>query len=278
MARIRYSFGSRHTGHIENIRKQRKEFPVIVEEVLRISDIVLEVLDCRFIDETRNFLLEEVIKEVGKKIIFVLNKADLIDVRKVEKELKKSMRPYVFVSSKNGFGAKKLRDKIKIESKRVELNGRERVQVGVVGYPNTGKSSIINLVTRKGKAKISKQAGFTKGIQKIRLTENILLLDTPGVISESEYSSSKKDILKNALVGARTFSNVKNPEYIVFYLMKENSKAIEKFYGVKDYGDSEMLIEKVGRKKNFLQKKGEVDIDRTARAILKDWQEGKINP
>jgi hypothetical protein len=277
MVRIRYSFGSRHTGHIENIKKQRKEFPVIVEEVVRISDIILEILDCRFIDKTRNFMLEKLVRKMKKKIIFILNKSDLVDFREVEKNLKRNMKPYVFVSSKTGFGAKALRDRIKIEAKRVGSEKQKKVQIGIVGYPNTGKSSLINLITRKGSTRISKQAGFTKGIQKIRLTEDILLLDTPGVIPEKEYSTLKEKILRNALVGARTFSDVKNPEDVVFYLTKDNSKVIEKFYGVESSGDFEVLIEKVGRKKNFLKKGGEVDSDRTARAILKDWQEGKIN-
>lgn len=278
MVRIRYSFGSRHTGKIKNIAKQRKEFPEIVNEVIRISDIILEVLDCRFANKTRNLALEECVKWMNKKIIFVLNKADLVEINEIKKNLKKELKPFVFVSSKTGYGAKDLRNKIKIEAKRIKLDNKERVQVGIIGYPNTGKSSLINLLARKGSAKTSKQAGFTKGIQKIRFTKDVLLLDTPGVIPTEEYSTSEEKVLKHTEVGARTFSDVKNPEEVVSYIMKDNLKAIEKFYNVDSSGDSEKLIEEVGKKKNLIRKKGEVDTDRTSRKILRDWQEGKITP
>ena len=136
---------------------------------------------------------------------------------------------------------------------------------------------MINLITRRGAARTSKQAGFTRGIQKIRLTDEILILDTPGVIPDERYSSSdEENIATDAILGARTFSDVKNPEEVIYSLMKRASEKIEKFYGIEAKGDSEILIEEVGRKKNFLLKKNKVDIDRTARQIIRDWQEGKI--
>jgi ribosome biogenesis GTPase A len=277
MARVRYSFGSRHTGRIENIRKQREKFPDVVKKVVDISDIILEVLDSRFIEETRNVALEKRISDAGKKIIFVLNKSDLIDIRDVEGKIDKKMKPFVFVSCKSGRGSNDLRNRIKIEAKRVDIGGRSRVQVGIIGYPNTGKSSLINLITRKGAAKISKQAGFTKGIQKIRLTEGIQILDTPGVIPDERYSSSNEESKSfDAMVGARTFSDVKNPEDVVYFILKNNLNKLENYYGVDSEGDYEKLIDEVGMKKNFLKKGGEVDVDRTARQILKDWQEGKM--
>ena len=149
--------------------------------------------------------------------------------------------------------------------------------VGVVGYPNVGKSSLINLITRRGDAKTSKQAGYTRGMQKIRLNDKISILDTPGVIPESRYSGDTKMALsQDAKLGARTYSDVKDPEDVVFYLMKENFEKLEKFYKIKAGGDVEVLIEELGRAKNFLRKGGKIDVDRTARLILKDWQEGKI--
>jgi ribosome biogenesis GTPase A len=277
MVRIRYSFGSRHTGRIENIKKQRKKYPDVMKEVIRISEIILEILDSRYIDETRNKEIEEEIKKQGKKIIFVLNKADLIDSEKLEKTLPRELKPYVFVSAKTRKGSNNLRNKIKIESKRADIGEKKRVHIGVIGYPNSGKSSIINLITRRGVTGTSRQAGYTKGMQKIKMSEGILILDTPGVIPESKYSSSAKmTFSEDAKVGARSYNDVKDPEDIVHYLMKDFSKEIEKYYKIDSNEDSEILIEKLGHERNFLKKKGKVDIDRTSRIILRDWQEGKI--
>jgi len=277
MVRVRYSFGSRHTGKIKNIKKQRGKYPDVMKDVVRISDIILEVLDSRYIDETRNLEMEASMEKLGKRLIYVLNKADLVDVKKIEKKLPGELSPYVFVSTKSRKGARDLRDRIMIEAKRVDLGDRKRVHVGIVGYPNVGKSSIINLVARKGAAPVSSKAGYTRGMQKIRMSEGILILDTPGVIPESKYSSSSSvRFMEDAKIGARTYSDVRDPEDVVHYLMKEHWGYIERFYGLEALGDVDRLIESLGRERGFLGKGGVVDIDRTARLILRDWQSGDI--
>ncbi len=275
----RYSFSSRRTGHIENIRKQRAKYPLLAEKVIRMSDIILEILDSRFIQETRNPELEKQIRKEEKKIIYVFNKSDLIDIKKVSEE-DKMLNPKIFVSCTERRGIKELRNKIKALSSQIKkpvdkvLN---KITVGVIGYPNTGKSSIINLLTGRGSAGIGADAGFTKSIQKIRLTSGIALLDSPGVIPGKEYSTSNsKTWFKNTKVGARSYGQVKNPEVVVSDLMKEYPLLLENFYKISAQGNSEILIEELGRKKGFLNKGNKVDEDKTARLILKDWQQGKI--
>jgi len=279
--RVRYLFSSRRTGHIENIRRQRQKYPKIVLDLIKISDLVLEVLDARFPEETRNLELEELIKQNGKKVIYVLNKIDLVDVEKKKEEMRKlKLYPYVLVSCRKRIGSTELRNRIKMEAKNVVLDGNmKRVQVGVIGYPNTGKSSLINFLTGKNSAKTGAAPGFTKGMQKIRLTSEILILDTPGVIPDKDYSNTdSKAISGHTKVGARSFDKVKDPDVAVAYLMKDYSKEIESFYGVDANGDSELLLEEVGKKNNLLKKGGVVDDDRAARLVLRDWQIGKITP
>ena len=262
----------------ENIAKQKEKFPKLVGDILRISDIILEVLDARFIEETRNFELEEMIKNQGKKIIYVLNKSDLIDIDKKKEELQEmKLFPHHFISCKERKGIKQLRNQIKIAVKKLDIGDKERYQVGIVGYPNTGKSSLINILIGKASARTGGQAGFTKGIQKIKLTSEIQILDTPGVIPEEEYSHTQKGaIQKHAKIGARTTDTIREPEVIIEGLMRDHPKEIEEFYGVDVKGDAELLIEEVGKKKNFLRKGGGVDEDRTARLVIRDWQEGRV--
>lgn len=278
MARVRYSFSSRRTRHIENIRKQKKKIPSLVKEIIEVSDIILEILDSRFIQETRNKELEGLIKHQGKKIIYVLNKSDLVNLKsKIIGVSLFKISPYIFVSCKRRRGVSELRNKIKIEAKKLDITGR-KVQVGVIGYPNTGKSSIINVLSGRSSARTGSEAGFTKGVQKISLSSDIVLLDTPGIIPGLEYSHTREEaIKKHAKIGARTSNTIRDPEMVVFELMKNYSKQIEKFYKIDAKGDSEVLIEKLGRKKSFLKKKGVVDEDRTSRLIIKDWQEGSTN-
>ena len=345
MVRVRYSFGSRHTGRIENIKKQRAKYPDVMRNVIEISDIVLEILDARFVEETRNLAVEEDVLKSGKKLIYVFNKCDLVSLRKLEKNLPRWMRPYVFVSATKGIGLGDLKSRIKMEAKRILVARKsagirdlglgisgggegakfvkkkhgvgkvklkpvekmamgkrdenwERVHVGVIGVPNAGKSSVINFVTRKGVAKVGGKAGFTKGMQKIRMSENILILDTPGVIPESRYTTEKKGFAADVKIGARSYGDVRDPEGAVGYLImapepvdaenltedeiatidecERNARAIDGFYGIDARGDSEVLIEELGRKKGFLGKGGVVDEDRAARLVLRDWQSGDI--
>ncbi len=274
--RIRYSFSSRHTGKIANTNLHRKPIPALVKGIIRISDIVLEVLDARFIEETRNRELERMILDSGKKIIFILNKADLVDVVELKRNIDlEGLKPYVLVSCRTREGIGELRTRIKIEAKRMKQ--KRNTHIGIIGYPNTGKSSLINVIAGGGHAKTASESGFTKGMQKIRLAKGILLLDSPGVMPEREAPAHKiAHARKLSIIGVKTFDRAKNPDFIVSELMKEYPGAFENFYGIEADGDTEKLIEELGRRNKFLKKGGQIDVDRAARMILKDWQFGKI--
>lgn len=260
---------------LSNLRKQAGKFPELLTKIVETSDIILEILDARFIDETRNKEIEKFIQNKGKKILYVLNKSDLIKKEKL-KGLDE-VRPYVLVSATKRTGGRELRDKIKSLSKTIELKDNyERFSVGVIGYPNTGKSSIINLLIGKNSAKTGAAAGFTKGIQKLRLSSEIVLIDSPGVIPTKEYSNSDQEKMsRHAMVGARDYNKIKEPELVVSYLVSRCKKSFENFYQMQ-FKDSEELIELLGKKKNLLQRGGIADTDRVARLIIRDWQEGKI--
>ena len=275
--RVRHSFSSRHTRKTKNIRKQRGKYPLLAKKIIENSDIILEILDARFVQETRNRDFEKEINKKGKKIIYVLNKSDLINKNKVR--ISEELNPYVFVSATNRKGIKKLRDRIKRESKEVnkEREINQKIIVGIIGYPNTGKSSLINSLIGKSSAGVGSDAGFTKSLQKIKLSQDIVLIDSPGIIPEKEYSPQDKEkIALNTKLGARSYSQVKEPELVVANIMKSYSNLLENFYKIDAKGDPEILLEKLGKRKGFLKKGGEANEDATARLIIRDWQQGKI--
>ncbi len=275
MVRVRYSFGSRHTGQISNINKQRKKYPKILDEVVEKSDIILEVLDARFVEETRNFEVERLIKKKKRKIIYVLNKMDLIDKDEIEKKLK--IRPYAFISCAKRQGSVALRGLIRRMAKDIQPDKDGKIFVGIIGYPNTGKSSIINFLTGRSVAKIGNEAGFTKGMQKVKFTNEISILDTPGVIADVQYSmDDSKKLIQQTKVGARSYNKVKDPDLVVQGLLNQYENLFQKHYDIKNVEDSDDFLEILGRRRGFLKKGDNVDLDRTARVVLKDWQNGVI--
>ncbi len=308
--RIRYDYSSRMTRTIDPHNKHRRSFTSQALEVIRISDVILYILDARFIDETRNRELEKVMNEKDKIVITILNKSDLVNISKLkDSQDLKSLSPYIFVSTKTLIGRKKLRDQIKIEVKRLKaagkifsenedeemkeeaLKGHKRVigktqwlkltkkaHIGIIGYPNTGKSSVINMLTGRSAAKASAQSGLTKGIQKVKFSADILILDTPGVIEDREYEPHEEEFMeKQGKIGARVYASVKNPEAAVAKILEDYPGVLEKFYSIEANGDVEILIDELGRKKKFMLKGDNVDVDRTARYILKEWQSGAVS-
>jgi hypothetical protein len=272
--RVRYSFSSRKTGRVDLTNVHKKPVPRLVKEVIGMSDIILEVLDARFIEETRNREMEEIVAKMGKKLIFVLNKADLADMDGLKDGALEGIGLHVFFSCKTKLGRGSLRTLLKIEAKRLK---KKEVKIGVIGYPNTGKSSLINLLAGRSAAGVAAEAGFTKGMQKIRIARGIILLDTPGVMPEEEAPAHRTEHAKKlSIIGVKTWDKVKNPEFVVFQIAKENPGLLERFYRIDAKGDSEVLVEELGKRNRFLTKGGIVDIDRTARFILRDWQDGKI--
>ncbi|MFH1802483.1 MAG: GTPase [archaeon] len=276
--RVRYAFSSKYTQKFRKpptTNKHSVAFTKMVQEIIEKSDVVLEILDARFIEKTRNKELEADVRNKNKKLIFVLNKADLVDINELKHNYDLTqIEPYVLFSSKNRVGRARLREIISIEAKKSKF---KNALVGIIGYPNTGKSSLINVLCGGKRAGISSQAGFTQNIQKVRFRENIYILDSPGVIMGGEENSiNEKIVKKQTEIGARDYNKAKYPDLILNEIMQEHPKIFDKFYGVDSGGEVEVLLEKIGRQWGFLKKGGEVNADRTARRILKDWQEGKI--
>ena len=259
--------------------KHKTSVPSLIDQVISEADIILEVLDARFIEKTRNVELENKIKSLGKVLIYIFNKSDLVDINKIKlEEDYGDLKPSLFFSSTNRKGSATLVRMIKIQVKKIKKDAeKDAVNIGVIGYPNTGKSSMINLLAGRAVSRTSSEAGFTKGIQKIKIFSGVYLIDTPGIIPiEEKTYGNRKLLAKHAKIGATTWYKAKDPDVIVFEIMKEYPGILEAHYNIPADGDVEVLIEKLGRRLSYLKKGNEVDEDRTAKHILRQWQEGKI--
>lgn len=231
-----------------------------VNKVIADADVVLEVIDARFIEQTRHKEVEDKVLRAGKELLYVINKCDLVEREELEKQ-KKYLKNAVFVSSTQYHGLNMLRERIMIIGKRL---GWDKVRVGVVGYPNVGKSSLVNALKGSKSASTSSSAGHTRGVQKI-VKRGLIFLDTPGVIPYKE-----KDHAKEIIISSKDFNQVKDPEDAVFILLEHYPEKLKAHFEVDLEGDE--FLETIALKKNFLKKGGVPDTMRAAKEILRWWQ------
>ena len=241
----------------------------IVNKVIGQADILLMVLDARMLDKTRNQEIEDKVKLSGKPLILVLNKCDLVDKVYLENYKKKTRFPCVFVSAKNHLGTTLLREKIGITASKNGIKGE--IKVGVLGYPNVGKSSIINALNGKAAAPVSSVSGYTKAVQNVSVGGKIMMIDTPGVIPYNE-----DDDKKHSMIGTIDHNREKDPDVVAINLMNEFPGLIEEFYNVDVFEEKEETLDAIAVKNHMFLKGKEPDTMRAARKILQDWQTGKI--
>ncbi|VVB99405.1 GTPase Der [uncultured archaeon] len=244
-----------------------------VKRVIEEADIIFEVLDARFPERSRNAKLESLVKGKGKKLAFIINKADLCGKRAVEKKARELSReaPCIFISAKMRQGTNALRKAVG------ELAGGRHVRIAFCGYPNVGKSSIINRLARKKSAGTSPRAGFTKGMQKIRASKGVMLVDTPGVIPLEEG-----DECIMAMLGTKNPEQLKDLEGtgldVAEALLENNREAINEHYklGPDFNGDAEALLEKIAFSRNRLLKGARPDLNAAAKILINDLQKSEI--
>ena len=198
-------------------------------------------------------------------MLYVLNKSDLVP-KKIAEKTAKRFTPCIFVSSKEKLGASKLANKI------LELSKGENCTVGVLGYPNVGKSSVINLLKGKGSASVSSTSGHTRGLQFVRARKKIKLIDTPGVLSYKE-----KGIEKQVMIGSINPQSLDSPDYYAMKIIEQFPKLFESYYDEKYNNDALDFLERVATKKQILKKGGEADLERFGRKLLQDWQKGRMH-
>jgi ribosome biogenesis GTPase A len=269
----------------------------LIKRIIHESDIVLEVIDARLIELSRNEEVEKLIKAEGRPMIFVVNKSDLVNSNNLREEITslEEIAPVIFVSHKNKMSYKILLYNIKklfeecgkremVERKvgDPKLRFREAkadLVVSILGYPNVGKSSIINGLTHKKKMKVSKKAGTTHGIHWIKLDEEIKLIDSPGVIP-----LKKDDEVRYGLIGAMDNERLKNPDIVSYAILKlfleKNKKAFERHYGIEitseEEDDFDAIVTKIGTKRRYLLKGSRIDENRVWTDIIREWQEGRL--
>ncbi|KAM6116062.1 nucleolar GTP-binding protein 2 [Phoenicopterus ruber ruber] len=245
-------------------------------KVIDSSDVVVQVLDARDPMGTRSPHVESYLKKEKhwKHLIFVLNKCDLVPTWATKRWVAVLSQEYptlaFHASLTNPFGKgafiQLLRQFGKLHS------DKKQISVGFIGYPNVGKSSVINTLRSKKVCNVAPIAGETKVWQYITLMRRIFLIDCPGVVYPS--GDTETDIV---LKGVVQVEKIKSPEdHISAVLERAKPEYIRKTYKIDSWKDTEDFLEKLASRTGKLLKGGEPDTQTVSKMVLNDWQRGRI--
>uniref|UniRef100_A0A8C8Y0X5 Nucleolar GTP-binding protein 2 n=1 Tax=Panthera leo TaxID=9689 RepID=A0A8C8Y0X5_PANLE len=245
-------------------------------KVIDSSDVVVQVLDARDPMGTRSPHIETYLKKEKpwKHLIFVLNKCDLVPTWATKRWVAVLSQDYptlaFHASLTNPFGKgafiQLLRQFGKLHT------DKKQISVGFIGYPNVGKSSVINTLRSKKVCSVAPIAGETKVWQYITLMRRIFLIDCPGVVYPSE--DSETDIV---LKGVVQVEKIKTPEdHIGAVLERAKPEYISKTYKIDSWENAEDFLEKLAFRTGKLLKGGEPDLQTVGKMVLNDWQRGRI--
>ena len=260
----------------------------VMEKEVKNIDIILYVLDARAPLACLNPEFNKIIK--NKPILFILNKIDIADNVKIEKEkIEDCLLNYfsnkvdIVKLNSTMSGAKKIilqkinylcREKIE---KNASKNINAYIRGMVVGVPNCGKSTLINNLCGKGKTITGDKPGVTRGKQWVNVEKNIQILDTPGTLYPNLENQQFAKFL--AYIGSIKDEVVDINELACDFISdveKQYGTILNKRYQVELLGLPFEKIQQIAIKKNLLIKGGEIDFDRTCFMIIDDFRKGRL--
>jgi len=249
-----------------------------LHKVVDSSDVVIQVLDARDPAGTRCRYVERLLAKQGahKQLVLLLNKCDLVPTWVTSRWLRILSREHptlAFHASVNhSFGKGALINVLR-QLKKLHAD-KKSISVGIVGYPNVGKSSVINTLRGKKVVNVAPVPGETKVWQYVTLYRQIFLVDCPGVVHQGECDSEADAVLKG-VVRVESLGDTA-VDYIPPLLARVSPDALRRAYGVSTWADGDDFCEKLARRSGKLLKKGEPDVTNVARAMLSDFQRGKL--
>ncbi|XP_035457750.2 guanine nucleotide-binding protein-like 3 homolog [Spodoptera frugiperda] len=277
-----------------SLKTYYREFKKVISE----AEVILEVVDARDPLGTRCSQVEEAVRDAGKRLVIVLNKADLVPRTNLEAWLKYLRRTAPAVPFKastqdqqHNLGTRKMKHVVKEKQMKgsacvgaeliMSLLGnycrnkgiKTSITVGVVGLPNVGKSSIINSLNRSKACNVGSTPGVTKQMQTVQLDSKIKILDSPGIVFHSGPESDSSVALKNA-VRVGSLKDPITPANAI--LQRANKHTLTELYSIPEFNTPQEFFAHLASRMGRFKKGGVPDQEAAARILLNDWNTGKV--
>jgi len=244
-----------------------------VKRLIKKVDLVLEVVDARDPWGTRSIEVERYAEKLGKPIILVINKSDLVpkEVLAKWKKVLGKKHPVIFLSVAKRLGTRNLWKILRNHALQESKN--KPVLVAVVGIPNVGKSTLINYLKGSHSVGTSPIPGYTKTTTRLRVSKWLRVYDTPGIVPRL---SAEELALRGALRPEALEDPVPAAVKLIEFIYKKKPSFLKDLYGI-ETDNPYQFLEEFAKKRGLLKKGGEPIIEEAARIIIRDWQTGKNN-
>lgn len=269
-----------YPGHMTKARRK-------IEEDIKLVDVLVELLDARIPFSSRNPDIDRIAKD--KKRIVVLNKVDLADVTKTKKWVvffEEQGIEVVLTDSSKGKGLKDVeKAALKLmEEKLANLKAKglltKTVRIIILGIPNVGKSTFINKIAGKAITETGDRPGVTKSRQWVKVSNQLELLDTPGILwpkFEDEkvgYHLAFTGAIKDDIIDKISLAG----ELLLLLAKKYPDRVMDRYKLSEAELELSMdqILSAVGKRRGFLMSGGRIDLDRTATIILDEYRGGKM--
>jgi ribosome biogenesis GTPase A len=257
-----------------------------IKEKLKLVDIVLEIRDARAPLASGNRAMEETLRQKSRLIL--LNKVNLADPKMIhqwEEWFSKQGEPYIFVDCFDKGSMKKVMAMARsiVDQKRKDSNPetyvyKEKLKLMIIGLPNTGKSTIINMLANRSATKTADRPGQTQVQQWIVIDKDLDLLDTPGVmppmLAKEEHGLwlSALHAIPDDIAGEELPA-----KFLIEYLRDRQSKELKDRYKLESFELSvEEILEKISVLRGCIRQKGIPDLERVYKLILLDFRKGEL--
>ncbi|NWW84087.1 GNL3 protein, partial [Rhynochetos jubatus] len=280
-------------------KNSKKSFCRELKKVIEASDVVLEVLDARDPMGCRCPQLEQAVTCSGgdKKLLLVLNKIDLVPKENLEKWLDYLKEEFPTVAFKCATLMKdrtmeqvtRRRARIDISRttqcfgskcllKLLQEHGKTQnkaLQVGVVGFPNVGKSSIINSLKGVRACNVGLARGVTKSMQIVHVDKQTKMLDSPSIIADP--SNNALALALRSIIDTEESGSADLLEGVDAILNHCSKQQVMMYYSIPDFRNTEEFLTLLAQKRGMLKKGGVPDVENVAKLLLCDWTGAKVS-